>query len=155
MRFAYYALIAAMLTHVPAQAADWPDPQRDSRFGAFVGVRLQLRAGGTEGGRARASFAIAPTRSTYLGNGEIRTRIGEGLALEFSPSHAPHATLAGMPVAQSLGMTRGEGGPESDRKLGVSTGAWVGLGLGAAALAGAVIFLSQVNDCDDHDDECP
>lgn len=154
MRIATYAMLAAMLAPVPAQAADWSDMQRDSRFGAFVGVRVQLRAGGPEAGRARTSLAIAPTRSAYLGNGEFRTRIGEGLALEFASREAPRATLAGRPVAQGFGMTGEEGAPEDGRKLGISAGAWVGIGLGAAALAGALVYLAEMNSCEDHDDEC-
>lgn len=151
MRIAHYAMLAVMLFPVPAQAADWGD----SQFGAFVGVRLQLRAGGPDAGQARTSLAIAPTRSTFSGSGEIRTRIGEGLALEFTSHQAPRTTLAGRPVTQTFGMTREEGATDDGRKLGISSGAWVGIGLGAAALAGALIFLSQVSDCDDHDDECP
>lgn len=154
MRIAYVAMLAAMFSSVPAQAAGLPDAQQESRFGAFVGVRLQLRAGGPDAGRARTSVAIAPTRSAYLGNGEFRTRVGEGLALEFSSHAKPRATFAGLPAAQAFGFTSTER-QDDERKLGISSGGWVGIGLGAAALAGAVIFLSQVNDCDDHDDECP
>ena len=151
MRIAHYAMLAALLFPVPAQAADWGD----SQFGAFVGVRLQLRAGGADAGKARTSLAIAPTRSTFSGGGQIHTRIGEGLALEFAPHQAPRTTLVGRPVAQSFGMTREDSESDDGQRLGISTGAWVGVGLGAAALAGALIFLSEVNDCDDHDDECP
>jgi hypothetical protein len=143
-----------MLAPFPAQAADWPDTQHDSRVGAFVGIRLQLRSGGPDGGRARTSFAIAPTRSTNSTSGEIRTRIGEGLALEFSGREAPRATLAGVPFRQNLGLTREDGAPANNRKLGVSTGGWVAIGVGVAAVAGAAIFVNAVTSCEEHDDEC-
>lgn len=153
MKFTRYAVLAAMLIPVPAQAADRSDVQFESRVGAFVGARVKLRFGGPDAGRAQTSLAIAPTHSTYSRRGEIRTRMREGLAFEFSPRETPRATLAGMPVKQILGMSRSNSALDENR-LGISTGGWVAIGVGVTALAGAVWFVSEMNKCEDHDDEC-
>jgi len=113
-----------------------------------------MRLGGPDAGQTRTSLAIAPTRSTFSSKGEIRTRIGEGLALEFSSRHAPRATLAGMPVKQALGMTSEGSALGDDRRLGLSTVGWVAIGAGVVAVAGAVWFASEMNSCEDHADEC-
>lgn len=142
MRFVPYVVLAAMLAPAPAQAAS--AAQGDAQFGTFVGARVQLRLGGRVPERARASLTIAPTRSTSSSGGEIRTQIGEGIAFNLAPGAQPSLTLAGVRADQILGMNQ-QGTTEADRKLGLSTGAWIGIGVVTAVILGAVVFS---NYCD-------
>ena len=141
------------LVGTPVQAHGWQNQPAEVRTGAFVGARLQLSLGGNRAAKPRAALAIAPTQSRISSDGVVRTRIGEGFALNLSPRAKPSLTLAGIPAGQVLGLQR-QRQAEADNRLGISTGGWIAIGVGTAAVAGALIFYSIATDCDDHDDEC-
>ena len=148
MKKATMVLVATALIASPAQAEDWTGV----RPGTFVGARLTI--GGKNDGRPVAALTIAPTHSRLSHDGMTGTKIGEGLALNFTPRHKPTLTLGGISVDTALGL-KSSGGLDSEKRLGISTGGWVAIGVGAAILGGAAAFYLTVTDCDDHEDECP
>jgi hypothetical protein len=140
-------MLATALASAPAQAAEW----NDVRPGAFVGARLTI--GGVTGSKASAALTIAPTQTRTSQSGFSSLRIGEGLALNLTPGAKPTLTLAGIRADTALGLHR-NGTVDSDRELGVSTGGWIAIGVGAAVVVGAAVFYSAVTSCEEHDDEC-
>ena len=147
MKIAVMAIIATGLITAPVQAADWSDV----RPGTFVGARLTI--GGKTGKRPVAALTIAPTQTRLSSDGVTSMRIGEGIALNLAPGAKPTLTLAGVRADAVLGLQR-DGDLNSDRKLGVSTGGWIAIGVGAAVLVGAAVFYNAATSCEDHDDEC-
>ena len=133
-----------LILPVPAMAATY-DPG-DTRAGAFVGARLQMRLGGRSAPTPRASLAIAPTVERVSNRGELRSSIGEGLALSFTPRTQPTLTIIGVPAEKAF---RPNGGIDSERKMGLSTGAWIGIGVVTAAAVG---FLYLVNEAEENTD---
>ena len=148
MKTGVMVLAAAGLIAAPVQAADWSDV----RPGAFVGARLTI--GGRTGRGPSAALTIAPTQNRMSHDGMPSMKIGEGLALNLTPQAKPTLTLAGIRADRVLGLRRG-GDLNSDRKLGVSTGGWIAIGVGAAVLVGAAVFYNAATSCADHEDECP
>ena len=148
-KFLLFVTMAA-LAMMPVQAADWPGQVADVRPGAFVGARVQLPLGGKAAARPRAALTIAPTHSRISSTGMVRTSIGEGLALNFSPHSKPTLTLAGVRADAALGLRR-DGDIDSDQKLGISTGGWIAIGLGTAAaiVGGLYLAADHIADCDE------
>lgn len=133
------ALLAGQLSGFapPAMAADFAGLQ-EQRAGAFGGLRLRIPLDGRADRRqVRAGLAIAPTLQSRAGDGAVRTRIGEGLELGFSPNRAPALTLAGTRIDR-LGVPAG-------RRANVSTVGWVAIGVGAtlAVLAVAAVLVVE------------
>src|SRR5688500_18041910 len=147
MRNAVLVMVATGLFAAPVQAAHWSD----ARPGTFVGARLTL--GGKTGTRPSAALTIAPTQHRISGSGMSSMKIGEGIAFNLAPGAKPTLTLAGGRADALLGLQRGAD-HNSDRKLGVSTGGWVAIGVGAALLVGGAVFYNAATSCEDHDDEC-
>lgn len=147
MKKCVMATAVAGLFVTPAQAAEW----NDVRPGTFIGARLTI--GGHTGGRPRAALTIAPTQSRTSHDGFTSMKIGEGIALNLSPGAKPTLTLAGIRADTALRLHR-NGDVDSDRKLGMSTGGWVAVGVGVALVAGALVFYSAATSCADHEDEC-
>lgn len=144
--------IAAALIATPAQAAD----QTDARLGTFVGAQLKMSLGGASKAKPSARLAIAPTQSRFSGDGMIRTRIGEGIALDFASDTKPTLMLAGVRADTALGL-RSQGQVNSDDKLGLTTMGWVGIGVGSVALlvGGLYLYGQHLQDCEDNDgDPC-
>jgi hypothetical protein len=145
MKNAALAMIATGLLTAPAQAADWSD----ARHGAFIGARLTI--GGRTGGRPSAALTVAPTQNRISSNGMSTMRIGEGIALNLTPGAQPTLTLAGVRADQALGL-----GPSTDanakRKLGISTGGWIAIGFGVAAVAGGAYALHVLEEADENSD---
>ena len=144
MKYTAMAMIAAGLSSTPAQAADWGSVE----FGTFVGARLTI--GGGSGGRPSAALAIAPTQNRISNSGISSTRIGEGVALNLTPGAKPTLTLAGVRADAALGLRRAEAVNE-DKKMGVSTGGWIAIGVGSAALifGGLYLVADHIADCDE------
>lgn len=142
------AIVASTIIAAPANAAEWQN-SIDTRTGAFVGARLQMSLGGKTA-RPRAALAIAPTRSTISGTGMIRTNIGDGVALNFGQQAKPTLTLAGVRADTALGLRR-DRDLDSDKKLGVSSGGWVAVALGSAAIIAGGLYLAadHIADCDE------
>jgi hypothetical protein len=150
MRKILIGLVATAMLAAPTQAAHWQDRTADARPGAFVGARVQLPLGHNVA-QPRASLGIAPTQSRISSNGMVRTRIGEGLALNLNADRKPTLTLAGVPAGHALGLeTRRSTDP--NHKAGISTGGWIAIGVGTAVVAGAVAFALWVDAINDNSD---
>jgi len=125
----------------PAMAADLVG-LHEQRAGAFGGLRLRIPLDGSPRQRqVRAGFALAPTLQSRAGDGEVRTRIGEGLELSFSPDRPAALTLAGTRIDR-LGAPAG-------RRANVSTLGWVAIGVGATLVvltAAAFIVVDEIRE---------
>ena len=141
-------LIATGLITAPAQAAEW----NDVRPGTFIGARLTI--GGKTGRKPIAALTIAPTQNRISYDGRPNMRIGQGLALNFAPGAKPTLTLAGTRADVVLGLKQGPA-TSHRAKNGMSDGAKIAIGVGVAALVGAVVFYAAATHCGDHEDECP
>ena len=77
-------------------------------------------------------------------------RIGEGIALNLTPGAKPTLTLAGVRADTALGLQR-DRDLDSDNKVGISTGGWVAIGVGSAALIFGGLYLAadHIADCDE------
>ena len=138
-------LASASLLAVPAKAAQYDGTQ--VRPGTFVGVRLQLSLGGRSVAEPRAGLAIAPMMSGAAGGRLSQAAIGEGVALNLGPR--PTLTFAGIRVDQALGASQSRQ-TDAQRKLGLSSGGWIAVGVGVMALAGGVYFLHLVDEAEDN-----
>src|SRR5262245_6655122 len=152
MRKLTLCLAGFSLLAMPFEANAAQYENSDVHTGAFVGARFQIQLGGHAVSRPRALLTVAPTLSRTSSNGFSRMTIGEGVALNFGSSPRPTLTLAGVRADTALGL-RPNGNVESDKRLGVSSGGWVAIGLGVAALAGGIYFLHLVEEADDADDQ--
>ena len=141
-------IIAAAILAMPSHAAHWQEAA-GIRPGAFVGARMHMSLGGKEPAGPRAYLAIAPSQTRISGDGIVRTRIGEGLALNVG--RKPTLTVAGVPAASALGLQR-QGEVDAKKKLGVSTAGWVAIGVGVAVLIGGLYFVHLVREADENSD---
>jgi len=142
MRKALIGLILAGFIAAPVQAVGWDNQAADVRPGAFVGARVQLPLGGKLRALPRAALAIAPTHSRISHDGMVRTRIGEGFALNFGGAPKPSLTIAGVRADAALQHQTGH-------HNGISTGGWIAIGVGTVVVAGAIglaLFVDAVND---------
>ena len=151
LRDRFRCVIAAVVlatASVPATAASG---SYDFRAGEFVGARVQIPLGGKTGRKPSAALAIAPAQSRFSSDGMVRTRIGDGLALNLSPRARPKVTLAGVRADSALGLKQG-GTVDPDRKTNVSTGGWIAIGAGTVLIAagiGFALWVDAVNDSSD------
>ena len=139
MRTIFCAAVGAALFSSPAAARDWQDQQVDFRPSAFAGGQVRLPIGGSSKTNPSAQLTIAPARSAIDGSGILTTRIGDGVGLEFA-SKRPQLTFAGSP-AKKIANAR--------HKMGISTVAWVGIGMAVAAVGGFLIWADKVRDSGD------
>ena len=143
------ALVAALVGQ-PALAAELgATPDRD--LGYFGGVRLRLALDGPRGEPLRAGLAVAPMMQTRSMQGEVRTRIGEGVELGVSGAEPLRFSIAGTPISR---LVPGPNGPDGNRQR-VSSLGWVGIGVGAVAVTLGITYLvcAEMIDCD-ADEEC-
>jgi len=140
-------IVAAMVLAAPANAADWQYQGGDVRRGAFFGARIKMSLGGQTRSRPHAELAIAPVQTRISSGGTDRTQIGEGIALNFGAK--PTFTLAGIRADQALGF-RSSKDIDAKRRLGVSTGGWIAIGLGVVAVGGGLYFLHLVEESADN-----
>ena len=146
MRKLLIGLGATSILSAPVHAAAWQGPI-NSRPGAFVGAKLQVPLGQAKGARPHAALTVAPTQSRISADGMVRTRIGEGVALNLTPDSKPTLTLAGV-RADALLVQRGDQA-SGDDKLGVSTAGWIAIGVGTVLVVGGValaLLVDAVND---------
>ena len=153
MKNAAIILLVSALVTSPVQAADWRSQTTDVRPGTFVGARVQIPLGGRAAARPRASLTLAPTMSRISSTGMVRTEIGDGLALSFGPRSKPELTLGGIRADTALGLHR-NGDPNAGRKHGVSSGGWVAIGLGSAAIIAGGLYLAAVHIANCDEGEC-
>jgi len=144
-RIVIRALIAAQLAAAPALAADLVGDKTtvDQQAGAFVGARLRLSLGGTPGrDRMRAGFVMAPTQRTLSSNGRAIIRFGDGLELGLTRDRPASLSLAGRRLSDA------PGGELPERRAGVSTLAWIAIGVGTAVvLVFAAAGICQETNC--------
>ena len=143
----WLAMAGLVTVPIEANAAQYNGP--DIRTGAFVGARFQMPLGRRSIAKPRAALAIAPTFSRSSSHGEIQTSIGEGAALNLGSR--PTVTLMGVRADKALGINR-SGRVNSENKLGVSSGGWVAIGVGALVLTGGLVFLQVRDAAEDNSD---
>jgi hypothetical protein len=144
-----FCLASLSLFAVPLEANAAQYQNENVRMGAFVGARFQIQLGGRGPSRPRGALMLAPTLNRTSGNGINRTTIGEGLALNFGPGSRPTLTLAGVRADTALALHR-NGNVDSEKRLGISSGGWVAIGLGVVAIGGGLYFLHLVDEANDH-----
>jgi hypothetical protein len=144
-------LAIASLLSLPMEAQAAQYEFSDTRTGGFFGARFQVRLGGPSTSSPRAALTIAPTLSRTSIHGEIRSSIGEGIALNLGPRARPTLTLAGIRADKALGLQR-DRDIDSGKKLGISNGGWVAIGVGVVALAGGIYFLHVLDEAKDNSD---
>ena len=147
MRKFVTSVLAAAAISAPLHATPWQDQGAQERPGAFIGARFKMSFGGPARSRPRAQVTIAPTRSSLSNSGQVTTRIGEGLALDFTSNAKPTLTLAGARADTALRPQR-ENPADPRTKLGISSTGWVAIGLGVVALAGGAYFLHLVHEAE-------
>ena len=151
MRKFVTSLLAAAMIAGPVHATPWQDQGPQVRPGVFIGAQFKMSFGGQTRTQPRAQLTFAPTRSSLSNSGQVTTRIGEGLALNFTSNAKPTLTLAGMRADTALRPQR-ENPADPGRKLGISNSGWVAIGLGVAALAGGIYFLHLIDEAEKHSD---
>lgn len=142
-------LVATGLIITPATANADQYENTDVRSGAFAGARFQIALGGRSTSKPRAHFTIAPAVTRISRNNGVQTTIGEGAALNWGAR--PSLTLMGVRADQALGISPSVG-TDGTRKLGLSSGGWVAVGVGAIALAGGILFLHVRDVAEDNSD---
>lgn len=149
MRNSILSLVCASLLAVPFEAAAAQSDVRDVQTGVFVGARFHIAFGGKSAPQPRAALALAPTLTRVSDHAGVQTRIGDGIAL--SLNSRPSLSLAGVRADRALAVN-----PSTEidpkRKLGLSKGGWIALGLGVVAIGGGLYFLHFVDEADDNSD---
>lgn len=131
------ALLAAQIAAAaPLHAADLDGRGAfmDNQRGAFAGIRLRARLGGSQSD-LRASLTLAPTSHSRSGS-VSRMAMGDGLELGVSPGSRPIVTLAGQRVDQMNLFGR----PPQDDRANLSTIATVAIVAGVVIVVGAVAW---------------
>jgi hypothetical protein len=140
------ALLLPMFTLAQTNAAQAAtlDPDRGllaahQATGAFAGARARLQIGGTS--KVSAGLALAPTARTVSGDGAVRMRFGEGLALGFGQNQPVALTLAGTRVDQ---LRFGPGGKQvpTGHVKNMSTAGYVAIGAGVLLVAAFVAYAA-------------
>lgn len=148
MRRTITSLMAIALAASPAQAGGWNQQGSEVRPGAFVGARLHVPLGGSVRSSPRAGLTLAPTQSRISRDGYISSRIGEGVALNFTGRKAT-ITLAGVRADRALGLTTADNANVDDKQA-ISTGGWIAIGVGTVAVAGLIGFALWVDAVEDN-----
>jgi hypothetical protein len=120
----------------PALAADLPQDRMaaSSQVSAFAGARLRVPLGG---GKEKPQAGLALTSTMRSGaTGELR--FAKGAELGFSGDRTVRLSLNGTPVSR---LAQGQAGPDG-RKLGVSTIAWVAIGV--VVVAGVLLATFEL-----------
>jgi hypothetical protein len=139
------SLVAGALLALPVQASATEYQATETRVGAFVGAQFKLSLGGNSAAKPRAALTLAPTATRLTNRGLVRTDIGEGIALNFAAGSRPSLTLAGLRADRALGLA-GSSQADPKNKTGLSTGAWVGIGVVAAIGVTALLFVNYCHD---------
>jgi hypothetical protein len=149
MRLIILSLAAASVLSAPARAASLPYDATDPSIGTFIGARFQMPLGQRGKAKPRTSLAFAPTFSRLSYGTVVKTTIGEGV--RFDLGRRPSLTLAGLPADQALGLRTSPAG-DAKTKQNLSTGGWIAVGAGVAAVAGGLWFLHAMDKAKDNSD---
>jgi hypothetical protein len=134
---------------MPVQATAASYENLDVRPGAFVGARIHLSLGGKSAARPQAALTVAPTRSHISDGAILSTEIANGLALNIGSK--PSLTIAGIRADRALGLAPSKS-VDASRKLGLSKGGWVAIGVGVVVVAAAIYGLSVYDEAKDNSD---
>ncbi|QAY75927.1 hypothetical protein [Sphingosinicella sp. BN140058] len=129
-----FCLLVGLLAAEPLLAAELIDPARSTlQRGAFAGARLRVPLGARDA--PRFGVALAPTqRERETG----ATALAAGLELGFTGRGHFELAAAGKPLRF-----------DGERKSGVSTLGWIGIGAGVALVVGGLLFIDAVRDSSD------
>jgi hypothetical protein len=126
----------------PAHAADLAAGE-PARVGAFGGLRISVPLDGAHRERpVRAGLTLAPTTIGRTAGGEVRTRVGEGLALDFAGRRPVTVSLAGTRLDR-LGAAQDA---DDEDGGGLPTWAWVAGGVTLTLGAGWLVFAHLMNE---------
>ncbi|MGE3147340.1 MAG: hypothetical protein AB7K35_17360 [Pseudorhodoplanes sp.] len=126
----------------PAMAAELV-ATGEQQVGAFGGFRLRIPFDGHLRQREiRAGLTVSPTLSSQSAQGEIRTRIGEGLEFGYRSDRRLSLSIAGMSMRQ----LRAAQGEDQDGDDGVPTWALIVGGVAVAAGVGVLLLNDALND---------
>lgn len=142
--YALAGLVAAQII-VAAQPAAAASLQETAtvQSGTFAGTRIRLSLGGGQERKFRAGLTFAPMLRSQTISGETRMRFGEGVEWGFAGQRSLALSLSGRPVSRLL---PGGSKSEDERRLGISTAGYVGIGVGVAALVGAFVLYQDAKD---------
>ena len=124
----------------PARAAELDGPFMDARRGAFAGITLRARTGGSEGSY-RAALTLAPTSHSRIG-ANSRMAIGDGLDFGISGGERPTMRLAG----QRLDRMSLFGEQPGQDQRNMSTIAKVAIVAGVVVVVGFVAFAHVASE---------
>ena len=133
------ATILSAILSTPAGAMDWRDQSDTARLSGFAGARLKIPLGGKGQTPLSAQLTIAPARSGVSADGMVRTRVSEGVGIELAGAK-PRLMIAGQTAADLKG---------ARQKMGISTLAWVGIGVTVVAIGGFLLWADAVRDSGD------
>jgi len=140
---------AQMIVAVQPASAASPEQMSSVQTGTFAGARLRISLGGKQEARKfRAGLTVAPTMRSQTVSGDTRMRFGEGLELGLTGKRPLTLSLAGRPVSR---LAPGGVKSEDGKRLGVSTGGYVAIGVGVVLVAVGVGYLVMENRCTECD----
>lgn len=148
----FAGLVAAQLIAAssPAAAAGFGESPA-VQTGTFAGARIRISLGGEQRDRTfRAGLTLAPMLHSQTISGGTRLRVGEGLELGFTGERKLNLSLAGVRADTVLGLN-GRDRIDADRKLGLSTGGKIAIGVSVILVAGGVGYLVLANRCTECD----
>lgn len=130
---------SSLVSAQPLAAATLPDERVSAgqRTGAFAGARVRLALGGSP--EASAALTLAPMQRAVAGDGAVRMRFGEGLALGVSGEKPVALTLAGTRVDR-LGIAANAKIEPNASRHGISTLGYVAIGVGVLVVAAVVLY---------------
>jgi len=157
MRHFLVTPIAVSLLSTPAQGALSDPAAEQLRIGAFAGVHLQIPMGKrSERRSAHFGLTLAPTATRISPEGFARSRIGEGVALDFAERSGAQLKIGGLPAKAALGLNP-VNTTRVENRNGISTAGWIGIGVGVGAVlavGGLLLWADHISDCEERDDDC-
>src|SRR4051812_26670740 len=128
------AAAASSLAVQPLAAAELPrEAGGQIERGTFVGARFRVSLGRSDE-KAHAGLALTATQRAP---GRAELRFAKGLELGYAGDARLRLSLHGQPVSR---LAPGGAGPD-DRKLGISTVGWIGIGVGVVVLSVAGLYV--------------
>jgi hypothetical protein len=141
-KWSHVVLAAAAMSLPAAAAAQMVDPAghplgADRRVS--VGLSIPLGGGAESSGKPQLELrAVADHRSAQASDRE---------SIGWLPRTQPRETRIGVTLTEQPRLTiAGRELPEAENKLGISTIAWVAIGVAAAAVVGSLLLVDAIND---------
>lgn len=150
------SMMASQLLFASHQAlAAAPEPMNfgNNEVGSFAGARLRLALGGTAAAaKPRLSLSVTPTLRSQDLSGTVRTRFGEGVALDLTGDRTVRFSLAGRPL-NALAFLGSQTDIDKSKTHGISTTGAIAIGVGAVVLVGGFL-LFQAASCNQPFEPC-